>query len=146
MTRTDGGRGGFTLLELLVVLLLLALLSAIAIPNFQQAVLRARAAEAVGDMHVVRTALVQYPADLAGYPPDRGLGQVPPELVPYLPDEFSFAGEGYALDYDNWLGAVAVSVVTEDPRLAQAILSLLGNNALGGSLPNWATLIVDWTE
>ena len=51
---------GFTLIELLVVVLIIGILAAIAVPQYQQAVLRSRAAEIWAVLPTVRTALEEY--------------------------------------------------------------------------------------
>lgn len=51
---------GFTLIELLVVILITGTLAAIALPQYQKAVLRSRAAEVWSILPTVRTALEEY--------------------------------------------------------------------------------------
>lgn len=59
---------GFTLIELLIVVAIIAILVAIAIPNFLNAQTRAKISRAKSDMHTLRTALEIYVTDLNSYP------------------------------------------------------------------------------
>jgi len=56
---------GFTLLELLTVVIIIAILAAIAIPQFFKAAERARASEAVNLLGVIRSAQIRYYAEHA---------------------------------------------------------------------------------
>lgn len=58
----------FTLIELLVVVAIIAILAAIAIPNFLEAQTRAKVSRAKNDMKVVVTALETYMIDNNRYP------------------------------------------------------------------------------
>lgn len=59
---------GFTLIELLIVVAIIAILAAIAIPNFLQAQTRAKVARVKADLTSVATALESYEIDFNQYP------------------------------------------------------------------------------
>ncbi|MBW3533694.1 MAG: prepilin-type N-terminal cleavage/methylation domain-containing protein [Gemmatimonadetes bacterium] len=122
-------RGGFTLVELMVVVVIVSILAAIAIPNYRLMITKARAAEALGDVDVVYVAATSHMANQHTWPQDAASGTVPPDMDGYLPDDFSFAGEGYELDWDNGGGLVGIAIVTDNTDLGNALLSLVGPNA-----------------
>ena len=99
-------RKGVTIIELLIVMVLVGILAGIAIPNFQNAVWRARAAEVVSDVHTVTLAYHQYLADGGGRIRTAAWGSVPAALEPYLADGFSFSTE--VADY-RWVRVKAKS-------------------------------------
>ncbi len=72
-------RTGFTLIELLIVVAIIAILAAIAIPNFLQAQTRAKVSRAQADMRSLGTGLESYFVDWNDYPPDwsHGVGAGP---------------------------------------------------------------------
>ena len=61
---------GFTLIELLIVVAIIGILAAIAVPNFLNAQTRAAIARVKGDFHAIGTALHMYFIDHNDYPPD----------------------------------------------------------------------------
>ncbi|PKO19629.1 hypothetical protein CVU37_02790 [candidate division BRC1 bacterium HGW-BRC1-1] len=61
-------RKGFTLIELLIVVAIIAILAAIAVPNFMEAQVRSKVSRAKADMRTMTTALEQYHVDYNGYP------------------------------------------------------------------------------
>jgi len=63
---------GFTLIELLVVVAIIAILAAIAVPNFLEAQTRSKVAAARSDMRTVATGLEMYHVDHSKYPLEPG--------------------------------------------------------------------------
>jgi len=65
---TRSARPAFTLIELLVVVAVIAILAAIAVPNFLAAQTRAKASRVLADINALRTAAEAYAVDANSYP------------------------------------------------------------------------------
>src|ERR1700722_18436890 len=59
---------GFTLVELLVVVIIIAILAAIAIPKFTNASLRSKESSLRGELKMLRDGVELYKNDIGGYP------------------------------------------------------------------------------
>ncbi len=59
--------GAFTLIELLIVVAIIGILAAIAVPNFLNAKTRAKIARVIGDLKAITTAMELYKADRNSY-------------------------------------------------------------------------------
>ena len=98
---------GFTLIELLIVIAIILILIAIALPNFLEAQIRAKVARVKGDERTIVTAMETYFLDFGNYPDDEdpddisenGLAQLtsPIKYLESIPVE-SFAIAGSLLD------------------------------------------------
>ncbi len=76
---------GFTLIELLIVVAIIAILAAIAVPNFLEAQVRAKVSRVKADMRSLATAIEAYRVDNADYPEGTDeLDEMSPELVAFL--------------------------------------------------------------
>ena len=73
---------GFTLIELLIVVAIIAILAAIAIPNFLAAQTRAKVSRAKGEMQTLATALESYYVDNSTYPDDLLVAEGYPYYIP----------------------------------------------------------------
>jgi general secretion pathway protein G len=60
---TRQGENGFTLVELMIVMTIIGLLAAIAIPNYIRSVNKAKEAVLKEDLHVIRNAIDSYTVD-----------------------------------------------------------------------------------
>ncbi len=76
---------GFTLIELLIVVAIIAILAAIAVPNFLEAQVRSKVSRSKADMRTLATALESYAVDHNNYPYDgSGSGDGPFWYVPNI--------------------------------------------------------------
>jgi prepilin-type N-terminal cleavage/methylation domain-containing protein len=75
---------GFTLIELLIVIAIILILIAIALPNFLEAQVRARITNAMGEMRSIEPAIAAYFQDWKRYPRD---GFELPSISGYYPEE-----------------------------------------------------------
>jgi len=83
------GQKGFTLIELMIVVAIIGILAAIAIPAYQNYTIRARVSEAASVSASVRTAVGIYTSDV---------GELPPTLAALSPYVTSISA-GYASRY-----------------------------------------------
>jgi len=74
---------GFSLIELLIVVAIILIIAAIAIPNLLRSKMAANEASAVGSLRTLNTAAVTYSSTWGnGYPPTQvSMGGVPPALA-----------------------------------------------------------------
>ena len=71
MQKSFCSKPGFTLIELLIVVAIIAILAAIAVPNFLEAQVRAKVSRVKNDMRALSVAQESYMIDYNNYIPDR---------------------------------------------------------------------------
>jgi prepilin-type N-terminal cleavage/methylation domain-containing protein len=147
-------RSGVTLVELLVVVLLVSVLVRIALPAYHKIAIRAQAAAILSEINTVRLAAFSYHADHNRWPPDVNRGVTPPELKPYLGEDFSFRRERYVLDWDNWMlpdgtpkhsqtdVLIGISLATSDALLGATLIALTGPNTVQYTISEHYTFII----
>ena len=148
-------RRGFTLVEMMSVVLIAGTLARVGVPNYQEVHLKARAAEIAGEIRAVEVAALNYNAATNLWPEDAPPGEVPPELRPYLPAGFSFERNGYALEWENWRLAdglprypetkvlLGVSVSSEQRVLLDALVDLTSGSRAHFTLGDTYTFVLE---
>lgn len=152
--RARSRRGGFTLIEVMIVAAVVGILAGLAIPNLRTMLYKARAVEIAGEMDVVRVAALQYNAENLIWPAEAAAGAIPTGLSEFLPENYSFVKDGYQLDYENWAlpsglpgdpnaqALIGVSVVVDDAVMGNALVEFLGT-AIIISVSTTHTIAID---
>ena len=106
----DRSSRGFTLIELLIVVAIIGIIAAIAIPNLLNAIDRGKQKRTMADLRSVGTAIESYAVDANFYPTAANTGAlelvVEPVYIKTMPVE---DGWGYALVIDSITTAYTVS-------------------------------------
>ena len=120
---TERGKSGFTLIELMIVVAIIGILAAIAIPKFANLIRKSQEGQAKGHLGSMRSALSIYYGDMEGsYPGDfnsltiggKYLSAIPAVKIPnYHPSTTVIrhnlasnpfgCGSGYVLDTGEWI-------------------------------------------
>lgn len=113
-----GDRRGSATGNALVILSMLALGASLLYPVLAQRRVDDRLADAVGRVEAVRQAAARYHASQQELPPGAGIGVAPQGLATLLTPDFSFIGEGFALEWNLWDRAEpAIEVSIPDPAV-----------------------------
>jgi prepilin-type N-terminal cleavage/methylation domain-containing protein len=92
--------GGYTLIEILIVVAILGTLSAIAVPSLRAALIQAEATEAFANLVQIKHVLLEYRAQTGEFPPAGAstYGAMPRELEGRVSGN-PFSGKGYVVMY-----------------------------------------------
>jgi prepilin-type N-terminal cleavage/methylation domain-containing protein len=117
--KLNKSRGAFTLVEIMIVVAIIALLAAIAVPNFLRARKRSQATRILEDLRIIDHALDQYATDNG-----KGSDTNPTfaDLQPYLKNGSSLSTNGTDM-FGNAYGPFTVDSLPHVPAAAFAALS-----------------------
>jgi type II secretion system protein G len=146
---------GFTLIELLIVVAIIAILAAIAVPNFLEAQTRAKVSRVKADLRSLATAVESYSIDWNTYPNDSAAPQYRLEDIEELSTPVAYITNVNLQDpFNSQRGGIMGNQLrsyqyiscdesgdTGDPNWGDLVLSMLPPPALGArrmaSLGSW---------
>jgi type IV pilus assembly protein PilA len=99
VTKLHTRRGGFTLIELMIVVAIIGILAAIAIPNFLRFQLKAKSSEGKTNIAAIRTAEESYFAEYGNYV---SALPSPPTIADNQKTQFSHAVPSEGFDRVGW--------------------------------------------
>ena len=149
MPQSAGRRGtrGFTLIELVIVVMVIGVLATLLTPRYRQSVLKAQGADVATRVEAINVALKEYEADHDSLPTGVEPVGAPSWLVPYMTRD-QFTGPSnltwqYSKTAANTRAMLVITAGTpEDVQILIAADGALGSlSALAGT-----TLIVTMTE
>jgi prepilin-type N-terminal cleavage/methylation domain-containing protein len=114
------GRRGFTLVEIMIVVAIITLLAAIAVPAWIRSRKRAQAARIHAELDVIEGAMVQYALE-NGKP--KGFSPVFDDLAKYVKKDTLLYTSGGKDLYGNAYGPFTVDVITKVPTVTYSALS-----------------------
>jgi prepilin-type N-terminal cleavage/methylation domain-containing protein len=119
-----GRRGGFTLVEIMIVVAIIALLAAIAVPGFLRARKRSQAAKVINDLRMIDAAVDQYAIETGK---KTGDGAVFADWQKYLKKDTNLYVTGSDL-FGNSYGDQTVDTLPKVPQATYDSLSDVADN------------------
>jgi prepilin-type N-terminal cleavage/methylation domain-containing protein len=125
LTKLNKRRGGFTLVEIMIVVAIIALLAAIAVPGFLRARKRAQASRILNDLRLIDSAIDQYAIETNK---STGSAVAVTDWTNYLKKNSTLWTTGKDL-FSNDYGAQTVDTLPKVPANAWTALSDVADTA-----------------
>ena len=125
LTKFNKRRGGFTLVEIMIVVAIIALLAAIAVPGFLRARKRSQASRVLNDLRLIDSAVDQYAIETAK---STGSAVAVSDWTNYLKKDTTLYITGKDL-FGNDFGSQTVDTLPKVPANAWSTLSDVADTA-----------------
>ena len=143
-------RRGFTLVELVIVLLVIGVLATMIVPNYRQSVIRAEGAQVATRVEAINVALKEYEADHDSIPTGTGpAGSAPSWLAPYLTANHFQGPAGITFQYAHSGLSVPPTLVIAAGAVDERMILLAAAASLGSratTVGGGASLLVTLSE
>ncbi|MGJ3243419.1 MAG: type II secretion system protein [Opitutales bacterium] len=116
-------RAGFTLVEIMIVVVIIGLLVTMGIPAFQKARVASQNQRFINDLRTISNALETYALQEGLWPDEAGAGVVPTGLGDYLPRGFDWSAKntlGGDWDYEYGQGSILAAIGTTNVEMRDA--------------------------
>ena len=120
LQKLNSRRGGFTLVEIMIVVAIIALLAAIAVPNFLRARKRSQATRVLEDLRMIDSAIDQYAIETNK---TTGASVAWDDVKAYLKTGSALYNSGGADLFGNSFGTFAVDTLPSVPPTTKSALS-----------------------
>jgi general secretion pathway protein G len=127
--KTPVRRSAFTLIEVLIVVVIMAILAATIIPQFTDSTKDAKASTAVFNLHTLRSQIELYRAQHAGLSPSATLEELTKKT-----DETGAIGTTAAFPYGPYIREIPANPFTSDPTDAKTITTIATSPAAVGNV------------
>jgi type IV pilus assembly protein PilA len=117
---------GFTLIELMIVVAIVGILAAIAVPAYQDYTIRAKMSDALSQADMARTAVSEYRQSNGSFPTTNALAGLSTTITSTYVSNLQVAAAG------------RINVTVSVPGSGNGIISLLPTVSTNGGAINWA--------
>ena len=128
---------GFTLVEVMIVVAIIGILAAVAVPSYAKARINSQNATFMANLHTAKTAFIQYSLDNKGrYPPDVTPAIIPIGMTDYL-GHFPWTQQttiGGYWDWDNSQFSAIAGVSVFEPGVPRDQMQLIDQLLDDGNL------------
>jgi general secretion pathway protein G len=98
-TKSQRGRGGFTLIEMVIVISLILVLLAIALPMYNQTILRSKEAKLHRNLTILNQAIQEYSLDKKKAP--QSLDDLVPGYIKFIPDDITGRNDTWVTERED---------------------------------------------
>ena len=125
---------GFTLIELVIVILVIGILATLITPRYRQSVMKAQGTDVATRIEAINVALKEYEADHDSLPTGTEPAGSPPWLAPYLSRDFFTGPSNVTWQYSKPSPTMNATLIISAGNIDDRQILLASAGALGSSI------------
>ena len=122
-------RRGFTLIEMLVVVVVIAILAAIVLPKFQDQSRRSKESALKSDLAQIRSSVATFQADTGYYP--KALADLAASSAAGVSGAYDASGAAQTITATDWHGPYITGTIPNDPVSSSAFTYSVASPTVG---------------